>query len=235
MIKNIFTKNKPEKTDDSVNYEVEIREKFTSDPTFPFLVSFPRTGSHWLRMLMELYFEKPALSRAFVFKNIIDFTCYHRHDNNLSIERENVIYLYRAPVPTVYSQLNYYNEDINDTKKIKYWTEEYVKHLEKWLIIETFTKKKTIISYEGLKNNIFVEFKKITDHFGTLLDTEKLDNASVAASKEALKIKTQHDKKVVTISKNYETQRNDFKRNHKDFIMSIIKDENITLYNLIYS
>ena len=41
------------------------------DITFPFLVSFPRTGSHWLRMLMELYFDKPSLTRSFLLVCII--------------------------------------------------------------------------------------------------------------------------------------------------------------------
>ena len=67
------------KNTNSNSYRVnqKIVNKFISDPDFPFLVSFSRTGSHWLRNIMELYFEKPSLVRAFYYKNAKDFTCYH--------------------------------------------------------------------------------------------------------------------------------------------------------------
>ena len=45
----------------------KIWQKYTSNPEFPYLVSFPRTGSHWLRNVMELYFEKPSLTRVFLY------------------------------------------------------------------------------------------------------------------------------------------------------------------------
>ena len=95
----------------------EVIKSFTDNPDFPYLVSFSRTGSHWLRMIMELYFEKPSLVRAFYFKDANDFTCYHTHDMDLELRRENVIYLYRNPVETVYSQLCYYKEDPDDRGK----------------------------------------------------------------------------------------------------------------------
>ncbi len=32
-----------------------------SNPDLPYLISYPRTGSHWLRLVMEEYFDKPSL------------------------------------------------------------------------------------------------------------------------------------------------------------------------------
>ena len=53
----------------------EYARKYTCDPEFPFLVSYSRTGSHWLRMIMELYFEKPILVRIFYFIKKRNFLC----------------------------------------------------------------------------------------------------------------------------------------------------------------
>ena len=50
-----------------------IISAFTRDPENTFLVSFPRTGSHWLRMLTELYFERPSLLRVFYYYNRRDY------------------------------------------------------------------------------------------------------------------------------------------------------------------
>ena len=53
----------------SYRHDDEVVKKNIEEPEFPFLISFPRTGSHWLRMIMELYFKRPALTRIFYFKN----------------------------------------------------------------------------------------------------------------------------------------------------------------------
>src|SRR5664280_1077746 len=113
LIKAIFNKDGSV----SVNDQALI-DACLSNPDFSFLVSFPRTGSHWLRMIMELYFKKPSLVRIFYFKDAQEFTCYHRHDEELDIERRNVLYLYRNPVDTIYSQLGYYKEDVDNEERI---------------------------------------------------------------------------------------------------------------------
>ena len=98
----------------------EIVKKYIHDEEFPWLISFPRTGSHWLRMIMELYFEKPSLVRVFYEKDAAEFTCYHQHDENLSLNwKKNVLYLYRDPTATVYSQMKYYMQDLTDRKQIE--------------------------------------------------------------------------------------------------------------------
>ena len=192
----------------------EIAVKFSENPNFPFLISFPRTGSHWLRLLMELYFVKPSLVRAFYYFDATDFTCYHRHDEDLSIQHQNVIYLYRDIVPTVFSQMNYCNENTEDIKRILYWTEAYAKHLEKWLVSETFTKKKTVLKYERLVDDIKNEFKKICMHFNADFKEDKLVEVSKQVSKEKLKEKTVHDKQVVNIEPAYEKEKSIFYKNH---------------------
>ena len=67
----------------SVRVAQDVVDAFVADPENTFLVSFPRTGSHWLRMLMELYFQRPSLVRVFYFNERADYMCYHTHDLDL--------------------------------------------------------------------------------------------------------------------------------------------------------
>lgn len=188
--------------DDSV-----VINNCTKNPDFPYLVSFSRTGSHWLRMIMELYFEKPSLVRAFYFKEASDFTCYHTHDMDLELKRENVIYLYRNPVETIYSQLSYYKEDPDNEGRRGHWTNLYARHLAKWLVQESFSRKKTFVTYEGMKVNMESEFAKICRHLGEELDTLKLEAVLEKVSKAELKKKTKHDQQVVNLSSSYQNGR----------------------------
>src|SRR6266498_2466954 len=196
----------------------EIIKKFISNSENTFLVSFPRTGSHWLRALMELYFERPSLVRAFYFPENKDYLTYHTHDLKLDIEHSTVLYLYRNPVDTIYSQLNYHKEALDDTTRIIYWSDLYGHHLNKWLHDENFTNKKTVLRYEGLKLNMPTEFAKITHHFGVELDVQKLAQVSARSTKEEIKLKTVHDQQVINLKKEYDDQRKAFTRIRTDII-----------------
>jgi hypothetical protein len=196
---------------------------FTDDRTFPYLVSFPRTGSHWLRMLMELYFEKPSLVRAFYYKDAVDFSCYHHHDEDLTLSgRDNVIYLYRNPVDTVYSQLRYYKQKTDDEQKIREWSCLYGRHLQKWLINERCPDRKTVLSYEGLSTDLHNEFSKLVAHFGQVLDAGRLDDVARQVSKTSLKKRTSHDKQVVNTSESYAEERDRFRSLYTAIIFSEI-------------
>ncbi|MDQ3046992.1 MAG: sulfotransferase domain-containing protein [Bacteroidota bacterium] len=215
-----------ESDENSYRISNEIADKFTSDPEFPFLVSFPRTGSHWLRMMMELYFEKPSLVRAFYFPEATDFTCYHRHDEDLQLERKNVIYLFRDPSATIYSQLKFYNENVNDKARIKHWSSIYAKHLDKWLFKDSFTTKKTVLTYEGLKTNLNAEFAKVCTHLGLTFDASKMEEVQSKVTKEKLKAKTKHDPRVLNLSNEYEEQRKAFMKDHRQLIFEILAVQN---------
>jgi hypothetical protein len=201
------------------------RELFTSNPEFPYLISFPRTGSHWLRMLMELYFEKPSLAIAFYYKNAQSFTCYHHHDVDLMIEGiKNVIYIYRNPIDTVYSLMKYHKEDIKNENRVLYWTNLYGNHLKKWLFEERFTDKKILIRYEDLKTDANSVFKALSAFFNQPFDGEKLKQAVQKATKENVKQKTLHDPQVINLSEDYEKERHDFKASFSILILGSIHD-----------
>lgn len=205
----------------SINDQAVIKS-FTDNPDFPYLVSFSRTGSHWLRMIMELYFEKPSLIRAFYFRDANEFTCYHSHDMNLELKRQNVIYLYRNPVETIYSQLRYDNEDTDDEEKRHHWTNLYARHLSKWLVHDDFTQKKTLLTYEDMKADMAKEFAKVCHHFGQELDENKIEQVLEKVSKAELKKKSAHDQQVVNLSDEYQLSRTEFAKKYSGQIFGEI-------------
>ncbi|PQP35842.1 hypothetical protein C6A37_00415 [Desulfobacteraceae bacterium SEEP-SAG9] len=193
-----------------------IIDEFINIVDNPFFVSFPRTGSHWLRMLMELYFERPLLTRTFYYADKDNYLLLHTHDLELDVNRHNVIYIYRDPVDTIYSQLKYHKEDSKD--RIIYWSDLYGRHLDKWLHQETVTQKKTVIRYEKLKGNMPAEFGKICSHFNVGLDVDRLIEIASQVSKEKVKEKATHDLQVVNLVKSYEDARKTFRKKHGDFV-----------------
>ena len=203
----------------------EIVRQFISNPTNTLLVSFPRTGSHWLRMLMELYFERPTLKLVFYYPKVTDYIAYHTHDLDLDMEHPTALYLYRDPVDTIYSQLSYHKEALNNTERIVYWADLYGRHLDKWLHTEKFSTKKTILRYEGLKQDLPTEFAKVAQHFGFELDSQKLVRIAAATTKEETKRKTTHDQQVVNLKKGYTNGRNDFYRHSSEIVWdALLKD-----------
>ena len=136
-------------------------ETFIRGPHNSFLVSFPRTGSHWLRMLMELYFGQPSLVRVFYYPERKDYLTLHTHDLELDEEYSSVIYLYRDAVDTIYSQLRYHQEDINSHERIAYWSDLYGRHLDKWLgIKKNLQSLKLLLNTNDLKLLLMKSFKK---------------------------------------------------------------------------
>lgn len=229
FIKSLLLESNTDNNGSLAIYDSQFIKKFVDEPNFPFLVSFPRTGSHWLRMVMELYFEKPSLVRVFYYKDCQDYLTLHTHDMNLDVYRKNVIYLYRDPAPTVYSQMMYEKEDTNNQAKIKHWATLYGKHLAKWLIEETEAEKKTIVRYENLLKDMAAEFAKVTEHFEMPIDAGKLQRAAEQVSKDEVKKKTAHDPQVINKSGSYEVKRQEFLQNYSELIVDLVLEQNSQL------
>jgi len=210
-----------------------ILDRFLKNADFPWLISFPRTGSHWLRMIMELYFEKPSLRRIFFYPDAKDFTCYHWHDVELDTKAvKSVIYLYRDPVDTIYSQLHYHKEDARDAERVRHWSTVYARHLSKWLFEESFTTRKTVVRYEGLREDPYREFAKVCSHFDQQLDSERLKHALSRVSKEDLKRKTADDRQVVNLSQAYEVERGAFRSDYGPVVLETLHRQDLRLTGL---
>lgn len=186
---------------------------FLADADNPFLVSFPRTGSHWLRLLLELYFERPSLVRVFFYPNRTDYLTWHTHDLSLTDERKRVIYLYRDPVATIYSQMRYHRQQLDDAAAMGQWVDLYGDHLLKWLHTETFTEQKVIVCYERLRSDLAGEFAQVCDFFDVPFDASHLERVAEQVSKERVKGATS-DRQVVNVSADYALNRDAFRERY---------------------
>ena len=205
----------------SIN-DKSVIEMFTTNPDNTFLISFPRTGSHWLRMLMELYFGRPSLVRVFYYPERNDYLTLHTHDLELDVERPNVIYLYREPVDTIFSQLRYHKEPLEDRERIAYWSDLYGHHLDKWLVRELFTTHKTVLTYEGMKRDLASEFAKVTRHFGEPLDEARLEEVANQVTRDEVKRKTQHDPQVVQSQAAYKVAQREFRERQGTLVWDVL-------------
>ena len=202
-----------------------VISRFESNPDNSYLVSFPRTGSHWLRMLMELYFQRPSLVRVFYYPDRTDYLTLHTHDLALDVERRNVIYLYRNPVETIYSQLKYHQEDNRDPERVTYWSDLYGRHLNKWLFDERFTTRKTILRYERMKQDLDKEFARVCTHFSEDFDLETFVKIVSFVSKQHVKERTTHDPQVVQLDQSYTEERIQFLNEMGDLVWNAILDK----------
>lgn len=187
------------------------------DPSFPLLVSFPRTGSHQLRLLMELYFQKPSLPRIFRYKRARSFTCCHVHDlippdRPAGIERKRVIYLYRDPVPTVHSILRYYEEDLKDLDRIAHWSRVYREHLKKWLLDEKGTEEKVLLYYEAFQQNPWDQFKDLCSFFGSKEDREAFETLFRTVTPDRISDHTTDTPAIIGKQKDRKNERESFER-----------------------
>lgn len=209
-----------------------------SDPEFLFLISFPRTGSHWLRHIIELYFERPLLLRSFYFGNKKNFFLYHTHDltnvNTLGNEKSTFyIYLYREPVNTIYSQLRYHEEDLFDEKRVFYWAHLYASHIQKWMIYRNKNAKCVFVKYENLEHKTSDEFNKICNFLNQPFNENKFNKVVKKISYQNVK-KSTNDIKVVNHSSEYKIQRTIFQEKYHNQIYRYINTINpafSTLFN----
>lgn len=200
----------------------KVVDAFVAAPDNTFLVSFPRTGSHWLRMLMEVYFGRPSLVRVFYYPERRDYLTLHTHDLDLDLERTNVIYLYRDPVATIFSQLCYHDEPLDDCARINHWSDLYGRHLDKWLCRERFTRCKTVLTYEAMKQDLVGEFAKVTRHFGEELDEARLAKAASLVTKDEVRRKTRHDAQVVQARPDYDRAGLEFKKKQGALVWDVV-------------
>lgn len=149
---------------------------FLSDPSNPILITYSKQVD-WLRALLELYYERPTVHPSLFFHGRKDFLIFKLTDRNLVEAPPNVIFLYSDPVHHLFSlceDQGFIDEsgekkiDIPEDQFYSFISKEseiYTKHLTKWLVMEKFTRKKTLLNFELLKEEPFHEFEKIHLHF----------------------------------------------------------------------
>eukprot|EP01104_Vermistella_antarctica_P009314 TRINITY_DN2382_c0_g2_i1.p1 TRINITY_DN2382_c0_g2~~TRINITY_DN2382_c0_g2_i1.p1 ORF type:complete len:435 (+),score=141.76 TRINITY_DN2382_c0_g2_i1:223-1527(+) len=197
-----------------------------------FLVSYPRTGSHWFRSLLELYFERPQLTRTFYYHDKTDYLLLHTHDERLR-ERgiKDLFYLYRDPVETVYSQCKFYKKDVFSNNDVAEVAASYGKNLHKWIHTETMSTHKTLIYYGRLEEDPLSEWGRVLKHLSDdptinpVLDEDRLRACIAHVTKAEVKSKTGHDPRVVSRQKDYDAERERFRTEMGQFVWeSLVAD-----------
>ena len=198
-----------------------------TDKTLMQLVSYPRTGSHWTRMILEEYLGKYCLPTSFYGCN--EHWGFHLHDRvvgagdeGITSGFEKVIYLYRNPVDVVYSLLMYEGWGFERRKEI---VEEYKTHLQRWTVDNSDIESIIYIKYEDIKTTPILSFKKIIKFLGEEFDEERLTKIYNKSTMKNL-AKSIADKNV--IHKNhfvgtYDAERELFKNKFGNEIMKEFK------------
>lgn len=214
-----------------------VIEQYWAESDFPFLVSYPRTGSHWLRIMLEKYSDKPMLVRSFYEHNNLDYLLYHTHDIDLTVRRKKVIYLYRYPTDVIFSTLKYYKQDYSQKYLVNMWTSQYANHLIHWLFKEAYVEDKLILKYENLKNNASVEFNKLCLFLNLNWEESRFQEIYTDVTKAQVERKTKYNSQVINNSESYENERMKFFENYDMYIREkfLTLSEEVLETNFLYN
>lgn len=208
---------------------------------FPRLVSYPRTGSHWLRMLLEAYLGEPSYVQSFFDPNPKSFWGFHIHNRRIgkfepsegsTLGLKKVIYLHRDPVDTIYSQLRYdqaisskWNGERSSwlDQQVKTLIDEYRSHIIRWTRENSDIESIVCLSYEDLKNNPVESLSSVIRFLGKPVDESKILQVYEKCNKSLTKLVTPHDlaalsSEAVQDPKVYEGTRERFKSAYLSFI-----------------
>ena len=184
----------------------KIEQRYT-DNTLPRLVSFPRTGSHWLRIMLEDYLEMPCGPRAFQYPDaepwgihIHDrFVGQGAHQEGPVNSLEKVIYLHRDPIETIFSQLKYDGKVDFIEQDVDELMNEYILHLNRWRWNNKDVNELLDITYESMKNNTLGILKEVIWFLGYEINEDRICLAISNSSKSRTKSFTSHDHAALSV------------------------------------
>lgn len=198
---------------------------------YPLFISYPRSGSHWMNCLMELYFDRPRLREERVTlmpSDRTDWMWFHDHDLDLDIKHDNVLYLYRDPVDVIYSLLMAEQGKIKKKgiQQLDELSQGVADHFNRYLGENGMAK--SVIRYELCKSDLPSQFKIITEFYGQEFDQSRLDWAADQVSKDKLVKEASLRKKKPDqymndkmLSEKYSKNRKQFRVDHGEQILSI--------------
>jgi hypothetical protein len=204
----------------SINYDSSLTQ----------LVSYPRTGSHYFRIVVEECIKRPCAPTSFLGYCEKEPWGFHLHDRIVGRGDEGVtggfnkvIYLYRNPIDTIYSHMVY--QQLEDWKFI---AEEYKIHLQRWLYNSNDCKKIISIEYDDLIKNPLLEFNKFFAFINCEVREDILEDAIKRTTIERVKSLTENlDSKVIDknhFSGIYSTSKSMFVSQYSHIIKDIFKE-----------
>lgn len=187
-------------------------------PGLPMLVSFPRTGSHWLRVFLERWFDRPLMTRSFFEHASNDYLLLHTHalDGSLdALARERpVVYLHRSVIATIFSELTYRH---GEAACAQAWPEvagvadAYREHLAKWLGPDAPAADRCILAYEELLDRPMEALARVARFLGGSLDEERAAPLWASCTHELVSERTTHDPRVVARDRDLALRRELFR------------------------
>ncbi len=189
---------------------------------YPLFISYPRTGSHWINAVMELYFNRPRLRESydkptFLTKHDNNYMWFHDHDcYGVLPNTGNELVLYRNPVDTIYSNMVYYGDEIND-ETVFLRISHYKKWIAKWI---THTSN-TLVKYDNFIKDPVCEFSKISQHFNIAVNKNKILNIFSYVTKERMESVSNDAINKNMLTDTYKNTRNQFKEKYSNIIGKI--------------
>ena len=184
---------------------------------FPRLISYPRTGSHWFRILMEAYLNEPSIVQSFFNprpSNIWGFHIHHRYiakphpSEGPVFGLKNVIYLYRNPADTIFSIMKYEGnipenwdgqKSIDLAEAFEKYKLEYYKHLQFYLNNQSNITNLHFIKYEEIRDNGAQTFQSCIKFLNRPWNPKRFDEIYKHCNKKLTKRLTPHDPAALNI------------------------------------
>ncbi len=209
-----------------------IPAKVMADRSIPYLISFPRTGSHWLRMILEQYFDRPLLTRSFFAHESNEYLLLHRHDERLEIgDFRETIYLYRSVVNTVFSQLTYlYGEEAAATGwgEVSAVAEAYRANLRKWLLRDDVASRRLVVTYEGMLDAPVATIGSVIEFLGGRVEPERVLTIYRSVTHGSVKAASGYDARVLNTDREYQSRRDLFRYRHGAAVIeTFMRDEEL--------
>src|SRR5574343_947240 len=143
---------------------VELTGQYTQDREFPRFIGYSRTGTHWFKILIESCIGKGCLPVTYL--GATDWWGAFGHDIGLKANGlGNVIYIYRDPIDTVYSQLKFYRKE-TDSVSVNYYLDQYSVNLVRWIHFAQDTRRIHYVSYDHMKQHTAKVVKNALNFLG---------------------------------------------------------------------
>lgn len=187
-------------------------------PGLPLLVSFPRTGSHWLRVFLERWFDRPLMTRSFFEHASNDYLLCHTHALDDAFDRlareRPVVYLHRSVIPTVFSELTYRHGEAaceQPWDEVAGVADAYHEHLAKWLGPDAPAADRCVVSYEQLLDEPMPALERVVALLGGELDSERARPMWDSCTHDLVAERTTHDPRVVARDRGLQQRRDLFR------------------------
>jgi hypothetical protein len=188
------------------------------------LVSYPRSGVHWVKSIISLFSQRPCLNVSPYYTDQPPWGFHtHGHANygNKNYPEppntyKSIVYLRRNDVGRViYSLLSFEKKPISE-EEIRNKLREILEHRQTWEPVSS-----VVIEYEKLVEQDFSQINQVIDLLGLDRDDDKLRDIIEFLTKERLaSIYNNNKQNVVPIQDNYDK----IYENHKEYIQKVIDD-----------